>query len=108
MMVIRDKAKGGNAYREARNRVMAMVRRDKRLSNLAKLKASRNAPRALWEIANSALGKACPTLPETVKNNGVETSGPAETASAVNQYYVDKVALIRATIAGAAAASTTA
>jgi hypothetical protein len=44
MMVIRDKAKGGNTYREARNRVTAMVRRDKRLSNLAKLKASRNAP----------------------------------------------------------------
>jgi hypothetical protein len=52
-----------------------MVRRDKRLSNLAKLKESRNAPRALWEIANSALGKARPTLPETVNDNGVETSG---------------------------------
>jgi hypothetical protein len=108
IMVIRDKAKGGNAYRDARNRVTAMVRRDKQLSNLAKLKGSRIAPRALWEIANSALGKARHTLPETVKNNGVETSGPMKMAAAVNQFYVDKVARIRATIARAAAAFTAA
>jgi hypothetical protein len=53
-----------------------MVKRDKILSNLATLRASGNAPRALWEVANNALGRCKPSLPNAVRVDGVNTVGP--------------------------------
>jgi hypothetical protein len=93
IMRFRDKASGAT-YRRTKNRVNALVKRDKLLSNLSKLQASDGSPRVLWEIANAALGKARPTLPASVKVNGVGTTGPAAAATAVYRYYVDKVDMI--------------
>jgi hypothetical protein len=44
-------------FRAARNRVTALVRRDKEASNLAKLAELGNLPAVLWEVANAAVGK---------------------------------------------------
>jgi hypothetical protein len=53
----RDSLGPGPRYKAARNRVTALVRRDKEASNLAKLAESGNSPTVLWEIANAAVGK---------------------------------------------------
>jgi hypothetical protein len=100
-MKVRDAAKAGEFYRKTKNRVSALVKRDKLLSNLKMLRASGNAPRALWEVANNALGRSRPSLPDVVKVNGIETSGPAEAAEAVNNFYVKKVDKIREKLMGA-------
>jgi hypothetical protein len=44
LMKVRDAAKAGEFYRRTKNRVSALVKRDKLLSNLKKLRASGNAP----------------------------------------------------------------
>jgi hypothetical protein len=44
LMKVRNAAKAGEFYRKTKNRVSALVKRDKLLSNLKKLRASRNAP----------------------------------------------------------------
>jgi hypothetical protein len=101
MMDICDLAKGGAKYRRANNRVTAMVAHDKLLLNLTNIRELGNAPRTLWEVANNALERSRPSLPESVKVNNVETSGPAEAVAAVNHFYVQKVDKIRESIAGA-------
>jgi hypothetical protein len=57
LMAKRDSLGRGPRYKAVRNRVTAMVRRDKEASNLAKLVESGNSPAVLWEIANAAVGK---------------------------------------------------
>jgi hypothetical protein len=63
--------------------------------------ASGNAPRALWEVANNALGRCKPSLPDAVRVDGVDMVGPAETAAAVNAFYVRKVEKIRESLVDA-------
>jgi hypothetical protein len=58
-MAKRDSLGRGPRYRVVKNRVTALIRRDKEASNLAKLVESGNSPAVLWEIANAAVGKPC-------------------------------------------------
>jgi hypothetical protein len=96
LMAKRDSLGRGPRYRAARNRVTALVRRDKEASNLAKLAESRNSPAVLWEIANAAVGKPCQPLPTLVtRADGKTTEGNLEAANKVNTYYVEKVLKIR-------------
>jgi hypothetical protein len=79
-------------YKPVRNRVTALVRRDKAMSNLAKLSESKNSPAVLWEIANAAVGKPCQQLPTAVKDaDSIDTKGNLEAPNVVNSYYVEKV-----------------
>jgi hypothetical protein len=74
-----------------------MVRRDKEMSNLAKLSESGNSPTVLWEIANAGVGKPRQPLPASVKKaDGTDTKGNLEAANVVNLYYMEKVRKIRA------------
>jgi hypothetical protein len=95
MMRVRNLTRAGESYRKARNRVLAMVKRDKILSNLMAFRALGNAPRAFWEVANKVLGRCKPSLPNAVRVKSVDTVGPAETAAAVNAFYVRKVEQIK-------------
>jgi hypothetical protein len=75
-----------------RNRVTALVRRNRELSNLAKLAESKNSPTVLWEIADAAVGKPRQPLPGSVKDTEVNnTVGNLEAANVVSAYYVEKV-----------------
>jgi hypothetical protein len=95
-MAKRDSLGRGPQYRAARNRVTAIVRRDKEASNLAKLTESGNSPAVLWEIANAAIGKPRQPLPTSVtRADGRTTEGNLEAANAVNTYYVQNVLKIR-------------
>jgi hypothetical protein len=60
----------GPWYKAARNRVTALIRRDKEASNLAKLTESENSPAVLWEIGNAEVGKPCQPLPTSVTRGG--------------------------------------
>jgi hypothetical protein len=74
-----------------------MVRRDKEMSNLAKLSESGNSPAVLWEIAKAAVGKPRQPLPASVKKaDGTDTEGNLEAVNVINSYYVEKVRKIRA------------
>jgi hypothetical protein len=96
-MAKRDSLSHGLRYKAARNKVTAMVRGDKEMSNLSKLSESGNSPTVLWEIANAAVGKPCQPLPASVKKaDGTDTEGNLEAANVVNTYYVEKVRKIRA------------
>jgi hypothetical protein len=57
LMAKRDSLGRGRRYKAARNRVTALVRRDKEASNLAKLAELGDLPTVLWEIANAAVSK---------------------------------------------------
>jgi hypothetical protein len=96
LMAKRDSLNRGPRYRAARNRVTALVRRDKEASNLTKLTESGNSPAVLWEIANAAVSKPCQPLPTSVtRADGTHTEGNLEAANAVNSYYEQKVLKIR-------------
>jgi hypothetical protein len=100
-MTRRDSLVRGSKYKSIRNRVTALVRRDKELSNLAKLAESKNSPTVPWEIANAAVGKPRQPLPGAVKDSeGNDTVGNLEAANVVNAYYVEKVRKIRASTRG--------
>jgi hypothetical protein len=92
LMAKRDSLGRGPRYKAVRNYVTAMVRRDKEMSNLAKLSESVNSLTVLWEIANAAVGKRSQSLPASVKKvDGTDTEGNLEAANVVNSYYVEKV-----------------
>jgi hypothetical protein len=96
MMAKRYSLGRGLRCKAARNRVTTLVRRDKEVSNLAKLTELGNSPAVLWEIANAAVGKPCQPLPMLVtRADGTFTEGNLEAANAVNAYYVQKVLKIR-------------
>jgi hypothetical protein len=96
MMAKRDTLGRGPWYKAARNRVTALVRRDKEASNLAKLTESGNSPAIIWEIANVAVGKPRQPLPRSVmRAEGTHTEANLKTANAVNAFYVQKVSKIR-------------
>jgi hypothetical protein len=48
----------GRRYRDLRNEVSRLVRRDKQDSNLLSLKKAGNDPKVLWHLADQALRKA--------------------------------------------------
>jgi hypothetical protein len=92
LMAKMDSLRRSPQYRAVRNRVTALVRRDKEASNLAKLVESGNSPAVLWEIANAAVGKPSqPLLTLVTRADGTQTEGNLETADTINGYYVQKV-----------------
>jgi hypothetical protein len=98
LMAQRDSLGRGLKYKAVRNRVTALVRRDKELSILAE---SMNLPTVLWEIANAAVGNPRQPLPATVKDTeGNDKKGNLKTANVVNTYYVEKVGKTRASTRG--------
>lgn len=100
LMKMRDAAKGAK-FRKLRNRVSVLVERDKQASNERKLAKSKNDPRILWELANAALGKARPSLPNGLNVDGTMTDGKRAAAEAMNRYYEQKVVILRKGIAPA-------
>jgi hypothetical protein len=91
LMDKRDSLGRGPRYRAVRNRVTALVRRDKEASNLAKLVEWGNSPAVLWEIANATVGKPCQPLPALLtRADGRQTEGNLETVNTINSYYVQK------------------
>jgi hypothetical protein len=101
-MAERDAArsKGLATYKELRNRCNVRVASDKRRSNSDTLRKAGDCPRALWQIADSALGKNRPALPVSLSRpDGSETETALETAELVNAAYVSKVEKLRSTAA---------
>jgi hypothetical protein len=94
------RTRGLDTYRELRNRCNVLVAKDKRKSNMDVLLKAGDCPRTLWQIADSALGKSRPLLPNTLtKVDGSETVTAAETADLVNRAYVSKVERLRSSTA---------
>ena len=86
MMAARDNAKP-ETYRQLRKRVPALRPR----TNLTKLDEAKGDPKALWGLANEALGKPVATLPSSLIINGIETKEVLETATAMNTFNIEKV-----------------
>jgi hypothetical protein len=85
LMAKRDSLGRGPRYKAVRNRVTALVRRDKEMSNLAKLSKSKNSPAVLWEIENAAVHKPREPLPAAVKDaDSIDTKGNLEATNVVN------------------------
>jgi hypothetical protein len=81
----------GRRYRELRNEVSRLVRRDKPDSNLLSLKKAGNNPKVLWHLADQALGKDRPSLPASITGANSPTETPMEAAEVMNQFFLDKV-----------------
>jgi hypothetical protein len=98
MMKRRDTAKVGiPRFCTLQNAANRLVKRDKLPTSAETLAKSSNDPRMLWKLANSALGKAPPSLPPALVNAaGSNTSGKREAAEAMNPYFISKVNTIRA------------
>jgi hypothetical protein len=64
-MKMRDAA-SGRKYRNFRNKVTRLVRRDKQASNLLSLNKAHNNPKVFWGLADQALGKDRTSLPAIV------------------------------------------
>jgi hypothetical protein len=99
VMRLRDNA-NGSTYRQLRNRASVLVRRDKQRSNMTVLKEAKakGDSRTLWQLANSAIGKPQPTLPNAIgiaDGSKIMTVGPVAAANRMNQYYIDKVLKLR-------------
>lgn len=77
------------------NRVAQQVQRDKRMSNAAKMCKANGDPKVLWELANAAVGKDCPLLPQSLEQNGVKTELDREAADTMNSFYIDKIDELR-------------
>ncbi|QQP36077.1 Uncharacterized protein FKW44_021061, partial [Caligus rogercresseyi] len=86
LMRKRDRA-SGSEYRRIRNQVSSLVKRDRICTNMGELRKSPNDPKVLWRLANEAIGKS--------SVNGISTMDNAETATAVNKFYIDKVIKLR-------------
>jgi hypothetical protein len=98
-MRLRDNA-NGSTYQQLRNRAAVLVRRDKQRSNMTVLKKAKAKGDSctLWPLANSAIGKPQPTLPNAigiVDSSKIMTVGPVAAANRMNQYYIDKVLKLR-------------
>jgi hypothetical protein len=87
-MAKRDSLGRGPRYKAVRKRVTALVRRDKEMSNLAKLSESKNSPAVFWEIANAAVGKPRQPLPASVRNTeAINTKGNLKAANVVYRKF---------------------
>ncbi len=92
----RDAASHTHDYKKLRNKVTSLVRRDKLKSNLDRLAKAKGDPKALWNLANEALGKSTASpLPATLELDGVETAGDLEAATALNNFYISKIDKLR-------------
>ena len=89
-MRMRDVATG-KKYRDLRNEVSRLVRRDKQDSNLSSLQKAGNDPKVLWQLADQALGKDRPSLPASITGENGPTTTPLEAANVMNKYFIDKV-----------------
>jgi hypothetical protein len=89
-MRMRDSATG-KRYRDLRNEVSRLVRRDKQDSNLLSLKKACNDPKVLWHLADQALGKDRQSLPASITGANGPTTTPMEAADVMNKYFIDKV-----------------
>lgn len=87
LMKVRDGATSTASYKQLRNKVNKLVRRDKLRSNLSKLNRAKGCPKVLWDLASEALGKKPPTLPSSLCVDGTVTSGDKETATALNRFF---------------------
>jgi hypothetical protein len=90
VMRLRDNA-NGSTYRQLRNRVAVLVRRDKQQSNMTVLKKAKakGDSGTLWQLANSAISKPQPTLPNAIgiaDGSKIMTVGPEAAANRMNQY----------------------
>ncbi|QQP39087.1 Uncharacterized protein FKW44_019856, partial [Caligus rogercresseyi] len=94
LMRKRDRA-SGSEYRRIRNQVSSLVKRDRICTNMGELRKSPNDPKVLWRLANEAIGKSSVSLPASLEVNGISTMDNAETATAVNKFYIDKVIKLR-------------
>jgi hypothetical protein len=81
----------GRRYRDLRNKVSRLVRRDKQDSNLLSLKKAGNNPKVLWHLVDQALGKDRPSLPASITGANGPTETPLEAAEVMNQFFLDKV-----------------
>ena len=94
LMKVRDQA-SGQEYRLLRNRVSSLVKRDRLRSNLVKLNKANGDPKLLWRLANEAMGKSRSSLPASLEIGGVPTVGAVEAATAMGDFYVEKVDALR-------------
>jgi hypothetical protein len=81
----------GRRYRDLRNKVSRLVRRDKQDSNLLSLKKASNDPKVLWHLADQALGKDRLSLPASITGANGPTKTPMEAAEVMNQFFIDEV-----------------
>jgi hypothetical protein len=81
----------GRRYRDLRNKVSRLVRRDKQDSNLFSLKKASNDPKVLWHLADQALGKDRPFVPASITGANGLTITPIEETEVMNQFFIDKV-----------------
>jgi hypothetical protein len=86
-------ADAGRRYRDLRNEVSRLVRRDKQDSNLLSLKKASNNPKVLWQLADQALGKDRPSLPASINGANGPTTTPMEASEVMNHFFIDKVLL---------------
>jgi hypothetical protein len=93
-MRMRDLATG-KRYRDIRNEVSRLIRRDKQDSNLLSLKKACNDPKVLWHLVDQALGKDGPSLPASITGANGPTTTPMEAADVMNKYFIDKVDNLR-------------
>jgi hypothetical protein len=81
----------GKRYRDLRNEVSRLVRRDKQDSSLLSFKKACNDLKVLWQLADQALGKDRPSLPASITGANGPTTTPKEAADVMNKYFIDKV-----------------
>jgi hypothetical protein len=86
----RDQATGSR-YRNLRNEVSRLVRRDKQDSNLLSLKKAGNDLKVLWHLADQAVGKDRPSLLTYITGANGPTETPLEAAKVMNQFFLEKV-----------------
>jgi hypothetical protein len=78
-------------YRDLRNEVSPLLRRDKQDSNLLSLKKASNDPKVLWHLADQALRKDRLSLPAAINGANGPTTTPMEAADEMNKFFIDKV-----------------
>ncbi|QQP52158.1 Uncharacterized protein FKW44_004206 [Caligus rogercresseyi] len=85
LKLMRERGKAsGSEYRRIRNQVSSMVKRDRVRTNVNRLHKSCNDPR-------EAIGKLSAPLPASIEVSGIPTLNSAETATAMNEFYICKV-----------------
>jgi hypothetical protein len=102
LMKSRDAAmKSGDKdrYKLLRNKVTSRVRRDRLRSNSQRLSKAKGDSRVIWRVANAAMGRNKPLLPESLDvGKDVKTLSDGEAANLMNQFYVDKVEKLKETV----------
>ena len=98
MMDKRDAAAAAGLpiYKQLRNRVTALTRRDRLQSNLTRLTEAGSDPRIMWSLAKEALGcGSSPPLPSKINFGSKSTTTDAEAAEAMGAFFIEKVDRLR-------------